>query len=246
MELTFINQRNNWAMTKLIEMKNLFFFLLITNCTISYSQNSEQTIKGKATINVIVISNLNVPIENQEVSFVSVKNKKIFSGISRKDGKIQLFIPIGDKYKVQYQSVTSKKEYTEMEIPNEDGVVADCQLTITPGTSFTLDNVFFDSGKATLKPESFSELDELLTYLTQKINTVIEISGHTDNVGSKESNQKLSQDRSNEVKNYLVRKGISESRLIAKGYGDSKPIADNTTEAGKKQNRRTEVKILKE
>lgn len=220
--------------------------MLVTSSSFTYSQTSEQTIDGKATINVIVISNLKVPIQNQEVSFVSIKNKKVYSGISKKDGKIQLFIPIGDKYTVQYQSVTSKKEYTVMEIPDAEGVIAECELTITPGTTFTLDNVFFDTGKSTLKPESFTELDELLNYMSQQKTTIIEISGHTDNVGSAEANQKLSQDRAASVKSYLVKKGISASRVEAKGYGDTLPIADNTDEAGRKQNRRTEVKILKQ
>lgn len=228
------------------KMKNLLLLILFTNASYTYSQTSEQAPEGKAIINVIVVSNLKIPIENQEVSFVSVKNKKVYSGISKKDGKIQLFIPIGDKYTVQYQSVTSKKEYTVMEIPDAEGVVAECELTITPGTTFTLDNVFFDTGKSTLKPESFTELDELLNYMSQKKTTVIEISGHTDNVGGTEANQKLSQDRANSVKNYLVKKGISTSRVEAKGYGDTLPIAENTDEAGRKQNRRTEVKILKQ
>lgn len=227
-------------------MKKLILMMLVTSSSFTYSQTSEQTIDGKATINVIVISNLKVPIQNQEVSFVSIKNKKVYSGISKKDGKIQLFIPIGDKYTVQYQSVTSKKEYTVMEIPDAEGVIAECELTITPGTTFTLDNVFFDTGKSTLKPESFTELDELLNYMSQQKTTIIEISGHTDNVGSAEANQKLSQDRAASVKSYLVKKGISASRVEAKGYGDTLPIADNTDEAGRKQNRRTEVKILKQ
>lgn len=220
--------------------------MLVTRASFTYSQTSEQTFEGKATINVIVMSNLKTPIENQEVSFVSIKNKKIYSGISKKDGKIQLFIPVGDKYKVQYQSVTSKMDYTVMEIPNAEGVIAECELTITPGTTFTLDNVFFDTGKSILKPESFVELDELLNYMSQQKTTVIEISGHTDNVGSADANQKLSQDRAASVKSYLVKKGISASRVEAKGYGDTSPIAENTDEAGRKQNRRTEVKILKQ
>ena len=92
------------------KMKNLLLLILFTNASYTYSQTSEQAPEGKAIINVIVVSNLKTPIENQEVSFISVKNKKVYSGISKKDGKIQLFIPIGDKYTVQYQSVTSKKE----------------------------------------------------------------------------------------------------------------------------------------
>ena len=79
--------------------------ILFTNASYTYSQTSEQAPEGKAIINVIVVSNLKTPIENQEVSFISVKNKKVYSGISKKDGKIQLFIPIGDKYTVQKKNI---------------------------------------------------------------------------------------------------------------------------------------------
>ena len=72
----------------------------------------------------------------------------------------------------------------------------------------------------------------------------IEIGGHTDNIGEDRANQNLSQERANSVKKYLVEQGVVSSRLIAKGYGESTPIADNNTEKGKRLNRRTEVKIL--
>ena len=131
-----------------------------------------------------------------------------------------------------------------MNIPNMEGVVAECKLTITPASKFTLENVFFDSGKATLKPESFIELDELVKYMMQKKSTVIEVSGHTDDVGNIEANLKLFNDRANSVKAYLIKKGIDATRVEAKGYGDTIPVTDNTTGEVKKKNRRTEVKIV--
>ena len=227
-------------------MKKIIFLVLITKAFCTYSQTLEESTKGKAIINVEVMNNLKIPIENQEVRFVSIKNDIVYSGMSGTDGKLQLFVPIGDKYKVQYQSVTSKKDYAEIDVPNSEGITFNCTLTITPGTQFTLDNVFFDSGKAILKPESFVELDELVKYMTQQESVTIEISGHTDNVGNKEANQKLSQDRASAVRTYLLKKGIAPSRVEAKGYGDTVPVADNTIEEGRKQNRRTEVKILKQ
>ncbi len=79
-----------------------------------------------------------------------------------------------------------------------------------------------------------------------KPSLVIEISGHTDNTGTTEINMKLSQDRADAVRNYLIRKGISAERVTAKGYGDTEPVADNSTDEGKAKNRRTEVRIIKE
>ncbi len=74
----------------------------------------------------------------------------------------------------------------------------------------------------------------------------IEIQGHTDNVGNEETNLKLSQERAEEVKKYLVLKGISAGRISAKGFGSSRPIADNSDENGRSKNRRTGLKVLKE
>lgn len=222
-------------------MKKLIGFVLIFLPLFYFTQN----VVGNATINVVVVSNLEVPIENQEILFISAKTKKTYKGISKKDGKMQLFVPVGDTYKVQYQSITSKKDYTEMPVPNSEGVVFTCKLKISPPTLITLDNVFFDTGKSTLKPESFKELDELVKYMMQHKSESIEIAGHTDNIGDAMSNKKLSEDRANAVKNYLQKKGIESTRVVAKGYGDTEPIADNADEKGRKQNRRTEVRVLK-
>jgi outer membrane protein OmpA-like peptidoglycan-associated protein len=74
----------------------------------------------------------------------------------------------------------------------------------------------------------------------------IEIAGHTDSDGEDETNIKLSQGRANAVMNYLINKGIASSRLTAKGYGETQPVAGNDTESGKQQNRRTEVRIISE
>jgi outer membrane protein OmpA-like peptidoglycan-associated protein len=79
-----------------------------------------------------------------------------------------------------------------------------------------------------------------------KPTLIIEIGGHTDNVGTPESNIKLSQERANAVRNYIINKGIAANRITAKGYGDTMPVADNSTEEGRSKNRRTEVSIIKE
>ena len=110
--------------------------------------------------------------------------------------------------------------------------------------SYTLDNVQFDFGKATLRPESFTELGELVSYLKNKDNIKVEIAGHTDNVGKDADNLKLSQQRADAIRNYVIKKGIQPARIIAKGYGAAEPIADNDTDEGRQLNRRTEVRVL--
>ena len=107
-----------------------------------------------------------------------------------------------------------------------------------------LKNVFFDTDKFDLKQKSKIELDKLVNFMTKNNTINIELGGHTDNVGSAKSNQILSENRAKSVFAYLVEKGISADRLTVKGYGDTMPIADNTTEKGRAENRRSEFKIV--
>ena len=112
------------------------------------------------------------------------------------------------------------------------------------GVKVVLKNIFFETGKATLKPESYPELGNVIKFLTDNPTVQLEISGHTDNVGSLKTNTRLSQDRAQSVVNYLVSKGVASSRLQAKGYAFSQPIASNDTPDGRAQNRRVEFKVL--
>lgn len=107
-----------------------------------------------------------------------------------------------------------------------------------------LRNIFFDVNKYDLQPESFVELDNLVSLLKENPALKISINGHTDNAGTPADNMKLSNNRANEVVRYLVSKGIMASRLSAKGWGETQPIATNNTEEGRAKNRRTEMKVL--
>lgn len=118
-------------------------------------------------------------------------------------------------------------------------------VPIEIGEIVRLNNIFFDLAKATLKEESFPELNRLFKYMLDNPIMEIEISGHTDNIGSEQANILLSQDRANAVKAFLVSKAIAETRIIAKGYGKSKPVTTNETEEGRQFNRRVEFSILK-
>lgn len=105
--------------------------------------------------------------------------------------------------------------------------------------------IVFETGKAVIKPESEPVLDQLKSFLdTKKQISLVRIEGHTDNVGAAKDNLKLSGDRALAVKNWLVNKGIDGKRLIAVGFGDTKPVADNAKDEGRSQNRRTEFIIV--
>ena len=109
--------------------------------------------------------------------------------------------------------------------------------------NFAAKNVFFATGSYKLLPKSFKSLDEVVKLLKEDETLMIDIDGHTDAQGSDESNQVLSDNRAGAVKTYFVSKGISETRLKSAGYGETKPVADNTTAAGRAKNRRTEMTV---
>ena len=106
-----------------------------------------------------------------------------------------------------------------------------------------MQGIEFETGKATIKKKSYALLDQIVETFKENGNYMIEVEGHTDNVGKAEVNKKLSQKRADAVKDYLIKKGIEADRLSAIGYGSEQPIADNKTKEGRAQNRRVEFKI---
>jgi len=111
------------------------------------------------------------------------------------------------------------------------------------GLVLTLGDVLFTSGRADLKAGATSNLNQLVAFLNEYSNRNVEIEGHTDSVGSGDSNQGLSQRRADSVRTYLIQQGIRPERLTASGKGEHQPVADNDSESGRQQNRRVEVII---
>jgi outer membrane protein OmpA-like peptidoglycan-associated protein len=116
---------------------------------------------------------------------------------------------------------------------------------VAANTTINLNNLFFDFDKAVLRPESFPELDRIVTLMTEKPTMQIEVSGHTDNVGTDQYNMSLSQRRANAVVTYLNQKNMDMGRMTVQFFGESSPVESNDTAAGRKRNRRVEFKILK-
>ena len=227
-------------------MKKIFLFAFVIISAHLSAQELKATMT-QALLKVMVVNDKNKPQANQSVTFTSIKDGKEFTGTTDAAGKFQMLIPPAQKYKVKYKIFTEVQSDLVLEMPSsERPYIFEYNITATPPKSFTLDNVFFDSGKSTLRAESNKELNELVEYMNLKKTLVIEIAGHTDNVGASETNFKLSAERATAVKEYLKKKGIAADRVIAKGYGDTQPVADNATAAGKQKNRRTEVRIISE
>lgn len=111
---------------------------------------------------------------------------------------------------------------------------------------YTLENVYFDHDKWDIKPGSYTALNELYTLMISNPSMKIEVAGHTDNDGNDIYNMRLSQKRADAVKQYLEKKGVTSSRILSKGYGETSPMDDNSTEQVKARNRRTEVRVISE
>lgn len=118
-------------------------------------------------------------------------------------------------------------------------------IPIEVGVTVRLKNIYFDFDKTTLKKESFVELNKVVEFLKQNSSVEIEIAGHTDDKGSDQYNENLSQGRSQSVVDYLITQGIDAYRLSAHGYGEAKPIDTNATDDGRANNRRVEFTVLK-
>ncbi|HYC39073.1 MAG TPA: OmpA family protein [Chitinophagaceae bacterium] len=109
--------------------------------------------------------------------------------------------------------------------------------------NYAANNILFVTGSYKLLPKSFKGLNDVVKILNENPEMVLSIDGHTDNVGSDEFNQTLSENRADAVKQYIVGKGIAENRITSAGHGESTPIADNNTAAGRQKNRRVELKL---
>ncbi len=166
------------------------------------------------------------------------------------DGKFIATLPIGQNYAVHVQRegyLFDSRQYdlTDTNLANEKFITEILLSTIEPGNTTKLGNVYFDTNKYNLLSPSKSDLQLLLKFLKINPTTKIEVGGHTDNTGNKELNDKLSENRANAVKQYLLQNGIAASRIMSKGYGDRLPVASNDTNEGRQLNRRTEIKVIR-
>jgi len=234
-------------------MKQCFYLLLITLLPFAgFSQTpaTDMNLPKDATVNVTIADAKSGKMLNNEiVVFRSSANGREYQGLSDSTGKFSLRLPAGAKYEIFILGFSDSTSYNVLDIPALKGnqyfkTPFKVDIQFEAPKSFVLDNCTFETGKAELKPESYTVLDELVEYLKRKDDEKIEVGGHTDNVGKADANMVLSQNRANTVRAYLLMKGVAPERVTAKGYGMSQPIAENDTAEGRSLNRRTEVKIL--
>lgn len=183
------------------------------------------------------------------IELTDLRNRKLVSSLQTdEDGNYLVTLPQGYDYafNVNRKGYLFYSENFSLHDNASDSVfVIDIPLEpIVQGAGVVLRNIFFDVNQYKLKPESAEELDRVVMLMKENPGLKIEISGHTDNVGRPADNLTLSINRAKEVVNYLVSHGIDNKRLSYKGYGETKPVSSNETEAGKSRNRRTELNIV--
>jgi outer membrane protein OmpA-like peptidoglycan-associated protein len=218
---------------------------------------------SEAAVRFFVVDKDKGPIEGIVIALTSPTGEKYYADETDADGFTEVLLPIGQTYELVYLSLGRRDVAAKVKVANESRL--NLKLTMRyqredlptavdvpepapgvpavspPAPRFVLSGVQFDTAKATLTSDSFARLDTIVEYLTHKKSARIEISGHTDNVGKKADNKRLSQARAEAVRDYLVAKGIEASRITAVGYGDERPIAPNDTAEGRQRNRRIEA-----
>jgi len=190
------------------------------------------------------------PIEGAEVIFNNLSDQ-VIEGKRFTDslGLVDISIPSGFKYDIEaraegYVGVENfLLDFTDI----YDNDTLEYKIELEPievGQRIALDNIYFDFNKATLKPESITQLDKVFNFLETNKKVKIELDGHTCSIGTDDYNQKLSENRALAVQNYLLEKGIKSRRLTSIGFGEAKPLESNENEEGRIKNRRVEFVII--
>jgi outer membrane protein OmpA-like peptidoglycan-associated protein/tetratricopeptide (TPR) repeat protein len=183
------------------------------------------------------------------VELIDLGTKQTISRLQTDEtGNYLITLPVGKDYAFNVNRkgyLFYSDNYSLRNKPADSTYQKDIPLKpIEAEAAIVLRNLFFETGKYEIQPASEVELDKVIQLLQDNPTVKIQLEGHTDNIGSEVDNQKLSAARAYAVVNYLVTKGIKGNRLVAKGFGESKPVADNTTDEGRAQNRRTELRVL--
>lgn len=215
-------------------LKNKYHFELISPKLFnSVKQFEEQsTVKENFKITPDILFYENRPVEDFS-EWTKVSNKYIAKGWE-KYFLIGCYGRVKYKYLIFIDNITVQKA-TKNKINIENTKI---------GEAIVLENISFELNSSKLTSSSYSSLNQLVELFNTYPNLVVEIAGHTDNTGNKETNLKLSESRAKSVTDYLISVGVEKIRIKANGYGDSFPIGDNTTEKGREKNRRVEFKIL--
>lgn len=179
------------------------------------------------------------------------RRAEVISSVTDGRGEFFVCLPQGSSYGLNvtatgYMIFSENFDFVEGYTSSEPYLKTIALNRVREGEFMRMYNVFYDTDSWELLESSLPELEQLLEFLNVNPTVVIEVGGHTDSDGSEEHNQRLSEKRAKSVREFLVKRGIAGERIFSHGYGETSPVADNITPAGKRLNRRTEITILSE
>ena len=200
----------------------------------------------EAALRFFVIEKDKGPVKGVVIRLTTPAGAKYYTEETDDDGYAEVLVPVGQKYEVTYLSLgLARGDIVATEsVSNEPRQSIKLTLRykrLPPPPPFVLTGVNFDTGKATIRPESLPRLDVVVEFMKHKKSARVEISGHTDNVGNPKSNKALSAKRAEACRAYLISMGIDGSRITAVGHGAERPVAPNDTAENREKNRRIEV-----
>ena len=199
--------------------------------------------KTHAVLNVTYTNNEDVPHVNKKLTFVGQNKGKKIVITTDGYGEASFHIPREDTYTILCESLTGPFECGET--PYVSRTASTGGITVVfDDTRSELTGVLFKAGSAELVPSSLKTLKAAIAGLKRNPKAKVEVEGHTSSEGGADLNQQLSEDRANSVRDYMIENGIEADRVTAVGYGPSRPKGDNSTEAGRRANRRIEIRVL--
>ncbi len=178
----------------------------------------------------------------------SLAATEAITATANEDGYYEIMLPVDENYELRISADGFMANKDKLLLRQMGTTAVNRNFNLTPlevGATVQLQNVLFERGTTNLIGSSTDDLQEVVQLMQENPNMQIELSGHTDNTGRADLNRLLSQDRANAVKKYLVAQGIDAERIVAKGYGGSRPIASNAVEEERRKNRRVEFTIIK-
>jgi outer membrane protein OmpA-like peptidoglycan-associated protein len=203
--------------------------------------------KTEAAMKFIVVDKDKGPVKGVVIALTAPSGNKYYAEETDAEGYAEVLVPVGQKYELTYLSLSRRDIAATVSVTNEPNQSVKLTLRYKrqpPPPPFVLSGVNFDTGKATIRPESFARLDIVFEFMTHKKSARVEVSGHTDNVGNPKANKALSLRRAQACRDYIMSRGVDRGRLEAVGYGDERPIGPNDTDGSRQKNRRIEAKEL--
>ena len=221
-------------------MRHLPAIVLLFIALVAHAQEAPITAEGKI-IDALTHKGVKARIQYKSIPTGSITgrfNDSVFSFSIFGSSKYQI-VATADGY-IDGTAIVDPKT-----MDDNRKVVRNIILT-KKGASIVLENLIFAQGKATISPESFPSLDEVVVMLKERETITVQLEGHTDNQGNAKLNLELSQDRVDNVKKYFVSKGIAKDRIKTKAFGGTQPLVQGNSQEARAKNRRVEMRILTE